>query len=124
MTTENREVAPGLKERFSEWIDQRTAIGTDKYGEPLMVHNKRNPRRDMTEELLDFAQYQEQDRQRLIEDNARLRVECGELLDLKAQMLATLESVLKDIDETGFYDCASHEVMVLLKATIKAAKGK
>ena len=55
-----REVAPELKQRFSDWVDQRTEKGIATYGEPLMTHNGRDAERDMTEELLDFAQYQQQ----------------------------------------------------------------
>ena len=58
--TEQREVAPQLKERFDHWIDLRTARGVSTYGEPLKTHNGRNGMLDMTEELVDFLQYQQQ----------------------------------------------------------------
>ena len=57
---EQSEVAPELKQRFSDWVDQRTEKGVATYGEPLMTHNGRDAERDMTEELLDFCQYQQQ----------------------------------------------------------------
>ena len=53
-------VADTLKERFSDWIDKRTAKGIAKYGEPLSTFNDRSALLDMTEEILDFAQYQQQ----------------------------------------------------------------
>ena len=53
-------VAGALKERFSSWIDKRTAKGIAKYGEPLSTFNDRSALLDMVEELLDFAQYQQQ----------------------------------------------------------------
>ena len=58
--SEQNEVAPELKQRFSDWVDQRTEKGVATYGEPLMTHNGRDAERDMTEELLDFCQYQQQ----------------------------------------------------------------
>ena len=58
--SKRREVAPELKQRFSDWVDQRTEKGVATYGEPLMTHNGRDAERDMTEELLDFCQYQQQ----------------------------------------------------------------
>ena len=59
------EVSPALKQRFSDWIDARTAIGVAKYGEPLRTDNGRDAEKDGFEELLDFCQYQEQSRQEL-----------------------------------------------------------
>ena len=53
-------VAPSLKKRFSDWIDERTALGVTKYGTPLMTFNGRDARQDRTQEILDFCQYQEQ----------------------------------------------------------------
>ena len=53
-------VADALKERFSDWIDKRTGLGIAKYGEPLSTFNSRSAVLDMTEEILDFAQYQHQ----------------------------------------------------------------
>ena len=56
----SRQVAPDLKQRFNDWIDARTTRGVETYGTPLMTHNGRNVEKDMTEELLDFCQYQQQ----------------------------------------------------------------
>ena len=53
-------VAPSLKQRFSDWIDERTALGVTKYGTPLMTFNGRDSGQDMVEEILDFCQYQQQ----------------------------------------------------------------
>ena len=59
-------VAPSLKQRFSDWIDARTAQGIETYGGPLTTNNGRDAERDMLEEMLDFSQYQEQSRQELL----------------------------------------------------------
>ena len=53
-------VAPSLKQRFIEWIDQRTEKGIATYGTPLMTFNGRDAEQDMRDELLDFCQYQQQ----------------------------------------------------------------
>ena len=53
-------VAPSLKQRFSDWIDRRTALGVTKYGTPLMTFNGRDSGQDRIEEILDFCMYQEQ----------------------------------------------------------------
>lgn len=73
-------VAESLKQRFCDLINERTAIGVERYGEPLQTDNGRDAERDLTEELLDALQYQEQsrlelkaDRDRLAEENAELR---------------------------------------------------
>ena len=59
--TEQRAVAPELKQRFiCDWIDLRTGKGIATYGTPLKTHNGRDAKKDMTEELLDFSQYQQQ----------------------------------------------------------------
>lgn len=60
-------VAPSLKQRFSEWIDQRTTKGVTTYGVPLTTNNGRDAEIDMIDELLDFLQYQEQSRMELKE---------------------------------------------------------
>ena len=59
-------VAPSLKQRFSDWIDARTAQGVETYGQPLQTDNGRDAERDAFQELLDFCQYQEQDRMELL----------------------------------------------------------
>jgi len=59
MSMEQEEVAPVLKQRFTEWIDKRTALGVEKYGTPLKTFNGRE-NNDSLEEILDFCQYQEQ----------------------------------------------------------------
>ena len=61
-TLESQPVAETLKQRFAEFIDERTALGVERYGLPLHTHNGRDAALDMFQELLDFAQYQEQDR--------------------------------------------------------------
>ena len=63
---DRQEVGPSLKQRFSDWIDKRTAKGVHKYGEPLTTENGRGAENDMIEELLDFCQYQEQSRAELM----------------------------------------------------------
>jgi hypothetical protein len=50
--------ASSLKQRFGDWVDARTALGMEKYGEPLTTFNGRSG--DLIPELLDFCQYQEQ----------------------------------------------------------------
>lgn len=55
-------VGESLKVRFSEYIDARTEYGVGKYGTPLQTDNGRNPFNDSFQEILDFCQYQEQDR--------------------------------------------------------------
>ena len=60
MAMTGQPVAPQLKARFNDWIDKRTAKGIETYGGPLMTHDGRNAKRDATEELLDFCQYQQQ----------------------------------------------------------------
>ena len=56
-------VAPSLKQRFGDWIDVRTAQGIETYGGPLTTDNGRDARTGYAfEEILDFCQYQEQDR--------------------------------------------------------------
>ena len=70
-------VAPSLKQRFGDWIDARTAQGIETYGGPLTTDNGRDARKDAFEEILDFCQYQEQDRMELIAENARLRARIG-----------------------------------------------
>ena len=66
-------VAPSLKQRFSDWIDARTAQGIETYGGPLQTDNGRDAERDAFQELLDFCQYQEQSRQEILAANAVLR---------------------------------------------------
>ena len=63
-------VAASLKQRFSDWIDQRTALGIRKYGAPLATFNGRDSALDAMQEILDFCQYQEQARMELV---ARVR---------------------------------------------------
>ena len=63
-------VAPRLKQEFADWIDRRTAKGIETYGQPLATHNGRDAQRDMTEEILDFCQYQQQ-RVMELEDEVR-----------------------------------------------------
>ena len=53
-------VAEPLKQRFADWIDQRTEKGVATYGHPLSTFNGRDATRDSFEELLDFCQYQHQ----------------------------------------------------------------
>ena len=53
-------VAESLKQRFADWIDQRTEKGVVKYGHPLSTFNGRDARQDAMEEILDFCQYQQQ----------------------------------------------------------------
>jgi len=65
MNPKSQPVGPALKRRFNDWIDQRTAKGMETYGTPLQTHNGRSAEQDMIEELLDFAQYQEQSRMEL-----------------------------------------------------------
>ena len=62
-------VAPALKARFSDWIDQRTARGVETYGTPLQTFNGRDAGVDMLQEILDFCQYQQQ---RIMELEAEL----------------------------------------------------
>ena len=58
---ESRPVEPELVKWFANRIAQRTALGIEKYGEPLRTHNERSAKRDKTEELLDALQYQHQE---------------------------------------------------------------
>ena len=44
-------------ERLKAMIDERTAIGIRKYGEPLHSYNGRDATRDALEEALDLSQY-------------------------------------------------------------------
>lgn len=78
MVSNQSDVAPSLKQRFSDWIDQRTLLGTVKYGQPLQTDNGRNAEQDAFEELLDFCQYQEQSRLELKAEVVRLREEIAE----------------------------------------------
>ena len=77
-------VAPSLKQRFSDWIDARTAQGIETYGGPLTTDNGRDAERDAFQELLDFCQYQEQSRQEILAANAVLRERLQKLLGLEA----------------------------------------
>ena len=74
-------VSDSLKERFGEYIDQRTALGVAKYGQPLHTHDGRDTAIDMADELLDFCQYQEKSRKELLEQRDALaqenRTSCG-----------------------------------------------
>ena len=51
-----------LKQRFCDYIDQRTTRGIQTYGRPLLTYNSRDAQQDMTEKYIDFSQYQEQSR--------------------------------------------------------------
>ena len=82
--TNRQLVSDSLKERFGEWVDQRTAKGISTYGEPLYTNNGRSAEQDSFEELIDFCQYQEQSRMELKEkinglqkEVDRLKSQCG-----------------------------------------------
>ena len=49
-TPGQQDVAPALKARFNEWVDQRSAQGIETYGTPLQTFNGRNAGVDMMEE--------------------------------------------------------------------------
>ena len=51
-------VSQALKQKFNEWIDERTEKGWQNYGRPLTPNDGRDTRLDMVEEILDFSQYQ------------------------------------------------------------------
>ena len=53
-------VGESLKAAFVQWIDERTAQGTAKYGGPLQTHNGRDAASDALQEILDFCQYRHQ----------------------------------------------------------------
>ena len=96
--SEQRPVAPSLKQRFGDWIDARTAQGIETYGTPLMTENGRDARNDAFEELLDFCQYQEQSRLELLADNARLRQRIGVARERLG--LPELENYTAGVDST------------------------
>ena len=115
MTTqhsESIEVADQVKARFCHYIDERTAIGVEKYGEPLRTFNGRDAVRDFTEELVDALQYQEQDRQQLIAENQELKERISKMMPHEfprdAFALAVLQSMARIL---GFGQILSLEQM-------------
>ena len=76
---QQRDVAPDLKARFNDYIDQRTAKGVETYGGPLRTHNGRDTRRDMMDALLDFCQYQQQRIMELEGENEFLKTQLRNL---------------------------------------------
>lgn len=98
MPIEPQPVSESLKQRCADWIDQRTAQGIETYGTPLMTHNGRSARQDAFEEILDFSQYQEQDRLELIDENVMLRDENRMLRDQLNEARAMLNLPMVEED--------------------------
>ena len=100
---ESRPVEPELVKWFANRIAQRTALGIEKYGEPLRTHNGRSAKRDKTEELLDALQYQYQ--------------ELMETQDERDTLLAFVQKLAYipcDTDETTMLDWIEREARELI----------
>lgn len=108
-----QDVALALKERFVQWIDQRTAQGIETYGRALQTHNGRKAVVDMLQELLDFCQYQQQ---RLMELEATLElVENADGVDGFQEAMRAVHNAIdeaeaqrlmgsQDLDPVGLYE--------------------
>ena len=88
-------VDESLKDRFGEWVDRRTELGTEKYGQPLYTFDGRDTGLDMTEEILDFTQYQEKHRLELIAENRALKQRVAELEQLSVRVPFGKELVIR-----------------------------
>jgi len=85
----------GVTDHLIAWLRTRQERGIATYGRSLETFNGRNPKRDLTEELLDALQYHHQ-------GNLELRFWLRELRDspvcvyLKDDVLAQIDRVLKE----------------------------
>lgn len=77
--SDSEPVTDALKARFAGYIDERTAVGMAKYGQPLHTHDGRDTAVDMADELLDFCQYQQKWIQELEWERAALTAEIQRL---------------------------------------------
>ena len=92
------QVTPSLKQQFADWIDQRTAIGVAKYGEPLTTFNGHDAGRDALEEILDFCQYQHQ---QLLEVQADIRELISVLRKIKVDCVPCQNKILTAVARPG-----------------------
>ena len=76
-------VSQALKQKFNEWIDERTEKGWQNYGRPLTPNDGRDTRLDMVEEILDFSQYQMKN---MMEMEKELAIRAKRIEELEARV--------------------------------------
>lgn len=115
-------------ERLKAMIDERTAIGVKKYGEPLHTHNGRSAERDALDESLDLNQYLAQ-RLMEVEDELAAERQKREEAEREASLLQIdqreTEVIFQQLNEViGAEDLMEMQGYAEVVATYKAERDR